>query len=112
MHLVITVFTSGPNSLSSTARFPSVKRLLSEPKIIDWSCNSHSPPWSQIGQSSGWLISKNSITPSLAFFTKSVVVLMFMFGITGMAHEATGFGDFSTSTRHILQFPAMDKRGW
>ena len=28
-----------------------------------WSCRSHSPPWSQIGQSSGWLISRNSITP-------------------------------------------------
>ena len=34
-----------------------------------WSCRSHSPPWSQIGQSSGWLISRNSITPSRAFFT-------------------------------------------
>src|ERR1041385_3579202 len=33
-----------------------------------WSCRSHSPPWSQIGQSSGWLISRNSITPSRAFF--------------------------------------------
>ena len=25
---------------------------------------------------------------------------------------APGFGLFSTSTRHIRQFPAMDKRGW
>jgi hypothetical protein len=35
--------------------------------------------------------------------------------MTGMAHAAiyfiviiTGFGDFSTSTRHILQLPAIE----
>ena len=28
-------------------------------------CKSHSPAWSHIGQSNGWLTSKNSITPSL-----------------------------------------------
>ena len=28
--------------------------------------------------------------------------------IAGMAHDATGFGDFSISTKHILQLPAMD----
>ena len=37
-------------------------------------------------------MSRNSITPSRAFFTSGVVVLMFMFGITGIAHDATGFG--------------------
>ena len=57
-------------------------------------------------------MSRNSITPSRAFFTSGVVVLMFMFGITGIAHDATGFGDFSTSTRHMRQLPAMDKRWW
>src|SRR3546814_2917042 len=41
-----------------------------------WSCRSHSPPWSQIGQSSGWLISRNSITPSRAFLTIGVSVLI------------------------------------
>ncbi len=57
-------------------------------------------------------MSRNSMTPPRAFFTRGVVVLMFMFGITGIAHEATGLGDFSTSTRHILQLPAMDSRWW
>ena len=57
-------------------------------------------------------MSRNSITPSRAFFTSGVVVLMFMLGITGMAQDATGFGDFSTSTRHIRQLPAMDRRWW
>src|ERR1041384_3884142 len=40
-----------------------------------WSCRSHSPPWSQIGQSSGWLISRNSITPSRALRTIGDLVL-------------------------------------
>ena len=36
--------------LSSTARLPVIswKRPLSAPYLIDWSCRSHSPPWSQI----------------------------------------------------------------
>ena len=53
----------------STDLFPenslSTKRLRSLPKAMDWSCRSHSPPWSQMGQSRGWFTSRNSITPSL-----------------------------------------------
>lgn len=29
-----------------------------------------------------------------------------------MAHEAIGFGDFSTSTKHMRQFPAIESRSW
>jgi hypothetical protein len=56
MQRVITVLTSGPRFLSATARFISEKRLRSLPNTIAWSCRSHSPPWSQMGQSRGWLI--------------------------------------------------------
>src|ERR1051326_7436765 len=85
-----------------------------------WSCRSHSPPWSQIGQSSGWLISRNSITPSRAFFTIGVLVLTTggsPFGPgrqsrTPQAHEATGFGEPFSSTRHMRQLPAIDRRSW
>ena len=112
MQRVITVFTSGPRFLSSTLRFVSRKRLRSLPYTKAWSCRSHSPPWSQMGQSKGWLISKNSMTPSRAFFTRGVVVLISMFGITGIAHEATALGDLVTSTRHMRQLPAMDSRLW
>ena len=66
---------------------------------LTWSCRSHSPPWSQMGQSRGWLMSRNSITPSRAFFTSGVSVLMFMPGAAGMAQEATGLGLFSTCGR-------------
>ena len=43
-----------------------------------------------------WLTNRNSITPSLAFFTNGVSVLMFIPGPAGMAQDATGFGLFST----------------
>jgi len=31
---------------------------------------------------------------------------------TGIAQEATGFGERSTSTRHIRQLPAIISRSW
>ena len=77
-----------------------------------WSCRSHSPPWSQIGQSSGWLISRNSITPWRAFFTPGVSVWMTIPSATGMAQDAMGFGERSISTRHMRQLPATDSRSW
>jgi hypothetical protein len=40
--------------------------------------------------------SRNSITPSRAFLTSGVSVLIFMPGPAGMAQEATGLGLFST----------------
>ena len=57
-------------------------------------------------------MSRNSITPSRAFFTRSVSVLISMLGISGIAHDATGLGALVTSTRHIRQLPAMDSRWW
>src|SRR3954453_13050351 len=85
-----------------------------------WSCRSHSPPWSQIGQSSGWLISRNSITPSRALRTIGDLVLTTgasPFGPgrqsrTPQAQLATGFGEPFSSTRHMRQLPAIDSRSW
>src|SRR6266508_5054730 len=85
-----------------------------------WSCRSHSPPWSQIGQSSGWLISRNSITPSRALRTIGVLVLTSggsPFGPgrqsrTPHAHDATGLGEPFSSTRHMRQLPAIESRSW
>uniref|UniRef100_A0A182JFS3 Uncharacterized protein n=1 Tax=Anopheles atroparvus TaxID=41427 RepID=A0A182JFS3_ANOAO len=94
MHRVMMVLISGPMSLSSTARLPvcciSVKRDRSEPNAIAWSWRSHSPPWSQMGQSSGWFISRNSMTPSRALRVISELVWMRQPFITGMAQAATG----------------------
>ena len=36
------------------------------PLDIAWFCSGHSPPLSQTGQSSGWLISRNSMIPCCA----------------------------------------------
>ena len=95
MQRVIIVLTRGPMSLSSTARLPenwiSTNRLLSFPKAMLWSWRSHSPPWSQIGQSNGWFTKRNSITPSRAFRVRSELVLTRHPFITGIAHAATGY---------------------
>ena len=58
-------------------------------------------------------MSKNSITPSRAFLETGEFVLTTIPGIIiGIAHDATGFIDFSTSTRHIRQLPATESRSW
>ena len=63
-------------------------------------------------------MSRNSITPSRAFLTIGVRV-MICFGVpsrlggkslTPMAQEATGLGMPWTSTRHIRQLPAIVRR--
>src|SRR5689334_6968229 len=85
-----------------------------------WSCRSHSPPWSQIEQSSGWLMSRNSITPSRAFLTILVLVKTSggsPFGPgrqsrTPQAQLATGLGEPLSSTRHMRQLPAIESRSW
>ena len=46
--------------------------------------------------------------PSRAFFTIGVLVFIIWPSIAGIAHDAIGFGDFSISTKHILQLPAID----
>jgi hypothetical protein len=46
------------------------------------------------------------MTPPLAILVFSDNVLILIPGATYAAHAATGLGDFSTSTKHILQFPA------
>src|ERR1700754_3317416 len=108
----IEVLTSAPRYLSSTARLFSAKRLVSTPWPIAWSCRSHSPPWSQIGQSSGWLISRNSMMPRRASRTRSVFVLITMPSPAGIAQDAIGFGAFSISTRHIRQFAGTESLSW
>jgi hypothetical protein len=52
------------------------------------------------------------MTPSLASWTKGVFVKTFEPGIAGIAHDATGLGERSTSTKHIRQLPAIASRSW
>src|SRR5213079_409341 len=68
----------------------------------------------------GWLISRNSITASRALRTIGVFVRIAggsPFGPgrqsrTPQAHEATGLGEPLSSTRHMRQLPAIDRRSW
>src|SRR5579871_822719 len=65
-------------------------------------------------------MSRNSITPSRALRTIGVLVLTSggsPFGPgrqsrTAHAQLATGFGEPTSSTRHMRQLPAIDRRSW
>ncbi len=95
-------------------RLTSVNRLSARPLDIAWFCSGHSPPLSQIGQSSGWLISSSSITPRWALSAASEVswVRTTMSGVTVVVHEAIGLRWPSTSTRHWRQAPTGSSSGW
>ena len=57
-------------------------------------------------------MSRNSITPCRALRARSDSVWTTMPSAAGMQQDATGFGDFSISTKHILQLPAIESRWW
>ena len=67
-------------------RFSSTKRDSPGPNASVWSCSGHSPPRSHTGQSSGWLTSRNSSTPSWICFTASLCVCTTMPSVTGVVH--------------------------
>jgi len=54
------------------------------------------------------LISRNSITPFWAWSAFGVLVRTIMPCVTGVAQAGIGFGAFSTSTRHMRQFAAIE----
>ena len=72
------------------------------------SCSGHSPPLSHTGQSSGWLMSRNSTTARWASCTRSVCVCTTIPSLTGVEQPVCSFGIPSISTRHMRQAPT----GW
>ena len=60
-----------------------------------------------MGQSSGWLMRRNSITDFCALTALSLLVRTIMPLVTGVAQAGMGLGAFSTSTRHMRQLAAM-----
>src|ERR1039458_5652513 len=70
----------------SKCRFSSTNRVSPGPWARVWSCRGHSPPLSHTGQSSGWLINRNSSTPSWAFLTLSESVVTSDFDQAHPAH--------------------------
>ena len=95
-------------------RFLPSKRESGSPTCIAWFCSGHSPPLSQTGQSSGWLISSSSITPRCAFSATGEVScdLTTMPSVQVMVQEAIGLRWPSTSTMHCRQAPAGSSSGW
>ena len=98
----------------SKCRFSSTNRLSPGPYESVWSCSGHSPPLSHTGQSSGWLMRRNSRTPSCAFFVTSLSVSTFMSGATGIMQAGWRAGPrpVSISTTHIRHMPTGSIRGW
>ncbi len=89
-------------------RLGSMKRLVPPPQPKVMSCSGHSPPLSQTGQSSGWLMSRNSTTDSCASFTRGLCVWTTMPSFTDVEQAVWSFGIPSISTRHMRQAPT----GW
>ena len=65
-----------------------------------------------MGQSSGWLMSRNSITDFWAETALSERLRTIMPCVTGVAQAGMGLGAFSTSTRHMRQLAAMESFLW
>ncbi|CAM5610745.1 hypothetical protein SCALM49S_08424 [Streptomyces californicus] len=98
----------------SKVRFFPSNRESAPPCDIAWFWSGHSPPLSQTGQSSGWLISSSSITPFCAFSATGEVIcdLTTMPSVQVMVQEAIGLRWPSTSTMHWRQAPAGSRSGW
>ena len=77
-----------------------------------WFCRPHSPAWSQMGQSTGWLIRCISRICCAAFFTLSLRVCTTMPSRTFVLQAMVSLGMPSTSTWHNRQTPAIDRSGW
>ena len=93
-------------------RFSSTKRDSPGPNASVVSCSGHSPPRSHTGQSSGWLISSSSSTPSWAWRAASDCVCTTMPSATTVAHEICRPRMPSTSTRHMRHMPTGFMRSW
>src|SRR6266545_93363 len=98
----------------SKRRLVSMKRVSPGPWASVWSCSGHSPPLSHMGQSSGWLISRNSSVlscPARATWEVSWVLTTIP-SVTVVVQAVSGLRWPSTSTRHCRQAPSGASRRW
>src|SRR5439155_11691572 len=75
-------------------------------------CRSQRPPWSQMGQSSGWFARMNSKTDWWASYTTGVLVPTTIPSVHTVLQEVCSFGSFSISTRHMRQLASYVSLGW
>ena len=76
------------------------------------SCSSHSPPLSQIGQSSGWLASSMSSMKARVSTTRGELVCTTMPSATAIAQEGWSLPCPSISTRHMRHEASTGSRFW
>ena len=57
-------------------------------------------------------MSRNSIVARCAPMARGDLVKTFMPSVTGVAQAGSGFGAFSTSTRHMRQLAATGSFSW
>ena len=96
----------------SKVRFGNVFRVTGGPQRNVRSWSGHSPPLSQIGQSSGWLTRMNSsveFCPSAATCEVWAVRTVIP-SVAVRVQPAWSFGMPSTSTRHMRQAPIAGPR--
>ena len=91
------IFRFGRLTLGSRSRLPPPRRLYVT------SCNGHSPPLSQIGQSSGWFRSQNSTVPWRALRACAVSVNTSIPSRTGVEQAVWSLGMPFTSTWQMRQ---------
>ncbi len=82
----------GPRSSETKVRLASSMREKSAPKANARSWSWHSPPSSHTGQSSGWLTSRNSMTPLRALTAAGDSVATTMPSATAVVHAVCGLG--------------------
>ena len=87
-------------------------RLCTLPNADEKSCSGHSPPLSHTGQSSGWLMSRNSKTPARASVLSTSLVCTTMPSAAGVEHDVCSFGIFSIFTRQTRHDASMPSPGW
>ena len=111
-HRFICVSINGLKYSFWNTRLTSMNRLVVGVYSCEKSCRSQRPPWSQTGQSSGWLARINSSTDLCAWVTTGVAVRTTMPSATGVLQEVCNFGVFSISTKHMRQLASHFSLGW
>src|SRR5207249_12132938 len=82
-------------------RLVSLKTLVVGVYWCEKSWRSQRPPWSQIGQSSGWFARMNSSTDWWASFTTGVLVRTTMPSLHTVLQEVGSVAIFQISTAHM-----------
>ena len=80
--------------------------------MYEKSCSGHSPPLSQTGQSSGWLIEQELEHAGARRDDLRRLRVTTMPSVHTVEHDVCSFGIFSILTMQTRQEPSMPMPGW